>query len=86
MQNNTSETAPKRERTAIYTLARIIFGFLFHTIFPLRFHNAQILEEMQPPYIIMANHRSFADPHGAGHQGEKVRDPLHRQARAGARR
>ena len=62
MQNNTSETAPKRERTAIYTLARIIFGFLFHTIFPLRFHNAQIVEKMQPPYIIMANHRSFADP------------------------
>ena len=62
MQNNTSETAPKRERTAIYTLARIIFGFLCHTIFPLRFHNAQIVEEMQPPYIIMANHRSFADP------------------------
>ena len=62
MQNNTSEAAPKRERTAIYTLARIIFGFLFHTIFPLRFHNAQIVEEMQPPDIIMANHRSFADP------------------------
>ena len=62
MQNNTAETAPKRERTAIYTLARIIFGFLFHTIFPLRFHNVQIVEEMQPPYIIMANHRSFADP------------------------
>lgn len=62
MQNNTAETAPKRERTAIYTVARIIFGFLFHTIFPLRFHNAQIVEEMQPPYIIMANHRSFADP------------------------
>ena len=62
MQNNTSEAAPKRERTAIYTLARIIFGFLFHTIFPLRFHNAQIVEEMQPPYNIMANHRSFADP------------------------
>ena len=62
MQNNTSEAAPKRERTAIYTLARIIFGFLFHTIYPLRFHNAQIVEEMQPPYIIMANHRSFADP------------------------
>lgn len=62
MQNNTSEAAHKRERTAIYTLARIIFGFLFHTIFPLRFHNAQIVEEMQPPYIIMANHRSFADP------------------------
>ena len=62
MQNNTAETAPKRERTAIYTLARIIFGFLFHTIFPLRFHNEQIVEEMQPPYIIMANHRSFADP------------------------
>ena len=62
MQNNTSEAAPKRERAAIYTLARIIFGFLFHTIFPLRFHNAQIVEEMQPPYIIMANHRSFADP------------------------
>ena len=62
MQNNTSETAPKRERTAIYTVARIIFGFLFHTIFPLRFHNAQIVEEMQPPYIIMAKHRSFADP------------------------
>lgn len=62
MQNNTAETAPKRERTAIYTLARIIFGFLFHTIFPLRFHNAQIADEMQPPYIIMANHRSFADP------------------------
>ena len=62
MQNNTSEAAPKRERTAIYTLARIIFGFLFHTIFPLRFHNAQIVEEMQPTYIIMANHRSFADP------------------------
>ena len=62
MQNNTAETAPKRERTALYTLARIIFGFLFHTIFPLRFHNVQIVEEMQPPYIIMANHRSFADP------------------------
>ena len=62
MQNNTSEAEPKRERRAIYTLARIICGLLFHTIFPLRFHNAQIVEEMQPPYIIMANHRSFADP------------------------
>ncbi len=36
MQNNPEKETIKPERTFVYTLARIIFGFLFHTIFPLR--------------------------------------------------
>ena len=62
MQNNPEKETAKPERTFVYTLARIIFGFLFHTIFPLRYHDTEIADEMEPPYIIMANHRSFADP------------------------
>lgn len=64
MQNKqqAGQAPKKRERSPLYTAARVVFGILFRTIYPLRYHNAQIAGEMQPPYIIMANHRSFADP------------------------
>ncbi len=50
------------EKTPVYSLARGVFNVLFHTVYPLRWHNVERARDMQPPYIIMGNHKSFADP------------------------
>ena len=52
----------KIERTPVYTLCRIIFGALFHTIMPVRYFNAEALNGAEAPYIIISNHKSAIDP------------------------
>ena len=52
----------KIERTPVYTLCRIIFGALFHTIMPVRYFNAEALNGAESPYIIISNHKSAIDP------------------------
>ena len=54
--------AEKTERTFIYTLARVLAAVLFHTICPVRYHDARILKDMQAPSIVIGNHLSAMDP------------------------
>ncbi len=53
--------SPEKERTFIYTLARIVAAIGNHTIFPVRYHNRENFD-LQGPYIAMSNHNSALDP------------------------
>ena len=53
--------SPEKERTFIYTLARIVAGIGNHTILPVRYHNRKNFD-LQGPYIAMSNHNSALDP------------------------
>ena len=52
---------PEKERTFIYTLARIVAWIGNHTFFPVRYHNQENFD-LQGPYIAMSNHQSALDP------------------------
>ena len=57
------ENLPQRvEHTPVYTLCRFIFGLLFHTVSPVRYHNTQAISRLDAPYIIIGNHLSGVDP------------------------
>lgn len=53
--------SPEKERTFVYTLARIVAAIGNHTIFPVWYHNKQNFD-LQGPYIAMSNHNSALDP------------------------
>ncbi len=53
--------SPEKERTFIYTLARIVACIGNHTIFPVRYHGRENYD-LQAPYITMSNHNSALDP------------------------
>lgn len=50
-----------RERTPVYTLARVLAWILFHTVFPVRYHAPEKINR-EAPYIVIANHKSGLDP------------------------
>lgn len=58
----TEKNMPQREKTPLYTLCRGIANVLFHSIFFLRFHQTENINQLKAPYIIMANHQSWLDP------------------------
>ena len=58
---STEATAPKKERTFVYTLARIVAFLGTHTIFPARYHNRENMD-LDAPYIAISNHQSALDP------------------------
>lgn len=51
-----------REKTPVYSIARGLFNVLFHTLYPITWHHVERASDLQPPYIILGNHKSFADP------------------------
>ena len=53
--------SPEKERTFVYTLARIVAFIGSHTIFPVRYHGRENYD-LQAPYITMSNHNSALDP------------------------
>ncbi len=53
--------SPEKERTFIYTLARIVACIGNHTIFPVRYHGKENFD-LKAPYIAMSNHNSALDP------------------------
>jgi len=62
-EQQTVKSAPtKVERTPLYTLCRVLFAVIFHTIAPVRFHNTEALNRLDAPYILIGNHRSAIDP------------------------
>lgn len=52
----------KAERTPLYTVARGIFNVLFRTVVPIKYHNAERLQNLTPPYILIGNHKCMFDP------------------------
>lgn len=54
--------AEQRERTPLYVFARGVFGLLFHTLMPIRFHDADKLNRQDAPYILISNHQAAIDP------------------------
>ena len=53
--------SPEKERTFVYTLARIVAFIGNHTIFPVRYHGRENFE-LKAPYIALSNHNSAVDP------------------------
>ena len=53
--------SPEKERTFVYTLARIVAAIGNHTLFPVRYHHRENFN-LQGPYIAMSNHNSALDP------------------------
>lgn len=52
----------KAEHTPLYTFVRGLCLTLFHTVMPLRYHNIERLHQLQPPCILLGNHRCMIDP------------------------
>ena len=50
------------ERTPLYTFARGLFGLLFRTLMPIRFHGTEKLDALKAPYILISNHKAAIDP------------------------
>lgn len=63
LPQKSSENLPvKVEHTPVYTLCRVIFGLLFHTLAPVRYYNTENIDRAQAPYILISNHKSSVDP------------------------
>ena len=60
-QKEKKPVSPEKERTFVYTLARIVACIGNHTIFPVRYHGRENFE-LKAPYIAMSNHNSAVDP------------------------
>lgn len=54
--------AEQTERTPFYIFARGVFGLLFRTLMPIRFHGADKLNRQDAPYILISNHQAAIDP------------------------
>jgi len=54
-------TAPEKERTFLYTVARGLAALLFNVLFPLRYHHTERYS-LDAPYIAMSNHQTWMDP------------------------
>lgn len=51
----------KKERTPVYSIARMLAWLLFHTVYFVRYHQTEKLS-LRAPYIMIANHKSALDP------------------------
>ena len=54
--------AEQKERTPLYTFARGVFGVLFRTLMPIRYHGTDKLNRQDAPYILISNHQAAIDP------------------------
>ena len=50
------------KRSWLYPTARVAANILFHTVMPVKLHNAEVLKGTEPPFIIIANHHHALDP------------------------
>ena len=58
---HTPATKPCEKYTLFYRLAMWLSIFLFHTVLPVRYHNAE-RAEIDAPFILIGNHNSMLDP------------------------
>lgn len=52
---------PAEKRNWIYRVAHWALSVVFHTLFPVKYHNIECAQ-MDAPYILIANHHHFTDP------------------------
>ena len=52
---------PEKERTFVYTLARMLAAVLFDALFPLKYHDTERCR-LDAPFIAMSNHQTWMDP------------------------
>ena len=60
-QKEKKPVSPEKERTFVYSLARIVAFIGNRTIFPVRYHGKENFD-LKAPYIAMSNHNSALDP------------------------
>lgn len=51
-----------QEYTVFYRVLRAIVAALMAVLFPLRFHDRERADQLNAPYMVIGNHKSFADP------------------------
>lgn len=56
-----NEAAPEKA-TLLYRVARACTAVLFRTLTPVRYHGAEKLRDMEPPYVLISNHVHALDP------------------------
>lgn len=56
-----AETVTERN-SAMYGFLRVVAKLVFHTVLPVRMHGRELLDRMDPPYILIANHQHALDP------------------------
>lgn len=59
--SNKTVPAPEKERTFVYSLARIVACIGVHTILPVKYYHKENFG-LSAPYIAMSNHQSALDP------------------------
>lgn len=52
----------REKETWQYRLLRFLAVIVFHTIYPLKYHNKERLKNLQTPCIVIGNHKHFLDP------------------------
>ena len=52
---------PQRKKSWLYAFLRGLGSVAFHTVLPVRFHNAERIQG-EGPMIIMGNHQCWIDP------------------------
>ena len=52
---------PAEKINWIYAVARWVLSVVFHTLFPVKYHNIECAQ-MDAPYILIGNHSHFTDP------------------------
>lgn len=49
-------------KTPIFTLARVLFAFVFKLIYPMKYVGQEHLDALNAPFILMGNHETMMDP------------------------
>lgn len=61
-----SENLQNRERTGWFTAARVFAKVMTTLFFPIRYHGLENAEQIDAPFILIANHRHWMDPMTVG--------------------
>lgn len=58
----TAATVKREKFTFVYKLADALSQFLFYTFFPVKYHHAERVQQIDAPFILIGNHNSMLDP------------------------
>ena len=70
-KDNHTDPKPREKFTVFYRMAMWLSIFLFHTLFPVRYHHAERVD-MDAPFILIGNHNSMIDPAAHWLEGEAL--------------
>ena len=57
-----AEEETLEKRVLLYEVGRMVAGFMFHTLLPVRYHGLEKLRDREAPYVLIANHVHALDP------------------------